>query len=172
MPRSIAVVDDIGNVYEPTYPKRARGLVKHGRARWLDENSICLSCPPRKKTEEHEMSNVMPSLLSGQSSAEEASVRDFPSVRELMDAVSAITRESKYLEQAIEMLRHMPNGDSGECGAPGNIADKARAEAAGQIVHEREATNRQVLAFYSMIYNDLMTQRGLRGAQANTTTTE
>lgn len=166
MSKRIAVVDDIGNVYEPTYPKRARGLVKHGRARWLDENSICLSCPPKKKTEEHEMSNVMPSILSGQSSAGE------PSVRDLMDVVSAIARESKYLEQAIEMLCQMPSGDSGECGAPGNIADKARAEAASQIVHEREATNRQILAFYSMVYNDLMAQRGLRGAQTNTTTTE
>ncbi len=167
MPRSIAVVDDIGNVYEPTYPKRARGLVKHGRARWLDENSICLSCPPRKKTEEHEMSETMLRLSPSQTQAEEP-IR----VRELMAEISAIAHNDEYLRQAIEMLRDMPSGDSGECGAPGNIADQSRADAASQIVHERETTNRQILAFYTMIYNDLMAQRGLRGAQANTTTTE
>ncbi len=39
-------MDEIGNVYEATYPKRARGLVKNGRARFINEHTICLACPP------------------------------------------------------------------------------------------------------------------------------
>ena len=43
---NIEVVDEQGNVYGATYPKRAKGLVKNGRARFVGENRICLACPP------------------------------------------------------------------------------------------------------------------------------
>lgn len=33
----IRVFDEAGNEVNPTYPKRARGLVKQGRARWADD---------------------------------------------------------------------------------------------------------------------------------------
>ena len=44
--KNVIVVDEQGNEYEATYPKRANGLVKHGRARFIDDNKICLTCPP------------------------------------------------------------------------------------------------------------------------------
>ena len=44
--KSISVVDPQGNQYEATYPKRAKGLVKKGRARFVDETTICLARPP------------------------------------------------------------------------------------------------------------------------------
>ena len=44
--KKISVMDETGREYEATYPKRARGLVKKGRARFVDENTICLACPP------------------------------------------------------------------------------------------------------------------------------
>ena len=55
--KNIIVVDEQGNEYEATYPKRAKGLVKNGRARFVDENKICLACPPDKILEEEKMSN-------------------------------------------------------------------------------------------------------------------
>ena len=55
--KNIIVVDEQGNEYEATYPKRAKGLVKNGRARFVDENKICLACPPGKFLEEEKMSN-------------------------------------------------------------------------------------------------------------------
>ena len=39
--KNVIVVDEQGNEYEATYPKRARGLVKNGRARFIGENKIC-----------------------------------------------------------------------------------------------------------------------------------
>ena len=54
--KNIRVVDEQGNEYEATYPKRAKGLVKNGRARFIDENTICLACPP--DTMEVIMSNI------------------------------------------------------------------------------------------------------------------
>lgn len=46
MTKNIEVVDEQGNVYGATYPKRAKGLVKNGRARFVGNNRICLACPP------------------------------------------------------------------------------------------------------------------------------
>ena len=53
--KNVIVVDEQGNEYEATYPKRAKGLVKNGRARFVDENKICLVCPPDKILEEEKM---------------------------------------------------------------------------------------------------------------------
>ena len=65
MEKNIFVVDEQGNQYEATYPKRAKGLVKNGRARFVDEHTICLACPPnddnledRKMSENKELLTV------------------------------------------------------------------------------------------------------------------
>ena len=50
--KTVFVVDEQGNKYEATYPKRAKGLVKNGRARFVDEKTICLACPPDKFMED------------------------------------------------------------------------------------------------------------------------
>ena len=51
------VVDEQGNEYEATYPKRAKGLVKNGRARFVGENKICLACPPEQILGENKMTD-------------------------------------------------------------------------------------------------------------------
>lgn len=43
----VIVIDEQGNEYESTFPKRAKGLVKSGRARFIGNNKICLVCPPK-----------------------------------------------------------------------------------------------------------------------------
>ncbi len=53
--KNIRVVDEQGNELEATYPKRAKGLVKNGRARFIDEQTICLACPPGKNLEDKKM---------------------------------------------------------------------------------------------------------------------
>ncbi len=55
--KNVIVVDEQGNILEATYPKRAKGLVKKGRARFIKESMICLACPS-DKTEENEMSDT------------------------------------------------------------------------------------------------------------------
>lgn len=56
--KSVIVIDEQGKIYETTYPKRAKGLVKSGRARFVDENKICLTCPPKINVlEENKMDN-------------------------------------------------------------------------------------------------------------------
>lgn len=59
--KSVGVVDEQGNRLEPTYPKRAKGLVKKGRARYIDVNTICLiACPPYTEREDHIMDKSIP----------------------------------------------------------------------------------------------------------------
>jgi hypothetical protein len=41
--KNINVIDEKGNIYEATFPKRAKGLVKKGRARFVNNNTICLT---------------------------------------------------------------------------------------------------------------------------------
>lgn len=48
MTKNIRVTDESGRDYGCTYPRRAKGLVKNGRARFVDENVICLACPPNQ----------------------------------------------------------------------------------------------------------------------------
>lgn len=59
--KNIGVVDEQGNRLEPTYPKRAKGLVKKGRARYIDGKTICLiACPPDTEREDHIMDISIP----------------------------------------------------------------------------------------------------------------
>jgi len=43
--KNVTVIDQYGNACEPTYPKRARGLIKKGRARAIGDDAICLIEP-------------------------------------------------------------------------------------------------------------------------------
>ena len=157
MNKNIEVVDEAGNVYEPTWPKRAKGLVKHGRARFVDENRICLTCPPDMKTEETHMSST--------NSFGEMTVAD------ILTRINNIINQTGYITSAFESLAKMGDGDSGDCGAPGNIMGKAKAEAVAEVVRARETTNQQILRLYEKMYDDLIRLNGLStqpdGANSN-----
>ncbi len=51
MTKNIAVLDENGNKTGETYPKRAKGLVKSGRAEYVDEAAIRLVAPSSVKNE-------------------------------------------------------------------------------------------------------------------------
>jgi len=54
--KNIRVVDSQGNQHEATYLKRAKGLVKNGRARFVDAHTLCLARPPNNFSEDNFMS--------------------------------------------------------------------------------------------------------------------
>ncbi len=143
MTKSIEVVDALGNVYHPTYLKRAKGLVKHGRARFVSDSRICLACPPKIDLEDKKMKDALSPL-------------DGLTASYLLEQITAVTSQTEHIKMALDALEAMHNGDSGECGAPGNVLGEAKAEALGAIVTARETTSRQVLRFYEKIYDDLM----------------
>ena len=158
MNKNIEVVDEAGNVYEPTWPKRAKGLVKHGRARFVDENKICLACPPVMKTEDKQMSNT--NNIFGEMT-----------VADILTRINNIINQTGYITSAFESLVQMGDGDSGNCGAPGNIMGKAKADAVAEVVRARETTPQQILRLYEKMYDDMLRLSGLSaqpdGADSN-----
>ena len=148
MNKNIEVVDEAGNVYEPTWPKRAKGLVKHGRARFVDENKICLACPPVMKTEDKQMSNT--NNIFGEMTVQDILVR-----------IASIVNQTSYIAEVAEALKSMGDGDSGDMYSPGNVMGQAKAEALGAIVTTRETTNQQILKLYEKMYDDLIRLNGL-----------
>ena len=152
--KNIIVVDEQGNEYEATYPKRARGLVKNGRARFLSENMICLACPPEIDLEDNEMTNIEMT----NNNVTETGMTEVVEMAYVFGQIKAIQSQAAYLNEVIETLSQMSDGDSGDCGAPGNLVGQAKAKALGDIVRCRETTNQQLLNFYMTVYNDLKAQ--------------
>ena len=146
MNKNIEVVDEAGNLYESTWPKRAKGLVKHGRARFVAENRICLTCPPDIKTEETHMSNNIFGEMT---------------VQDILVRIASIVNQTSYIGEVAEALKAMGDGDSGDMYSPGNVMGQAKAEALGAIVATRETTNLQILRLYEKMYDDMIRLNGL-----------
>ena len=143
MEKNIEVVDEAGNVYEPTWPKRAKGLVKHGRARFVNENRICLACPPDTESEDKNMSNKANTFCN-------------MTAKDILDRINNIVNQTSYISAACESLAAMGDGDSGESCSPGNVMGEAKANAIATVVQCRETTNQQVLRLYEKMYNDMI----------------
>lgn len=78
------------------------------------------------------------------------------SIEEIVARIDAIASDKGYLTEAIESLRLITDGNSGDCGAPGDIAGQAKAEALGKAVAAREETNQRLIEFYTKVYNDII----------------
>ncbi len=128
------VVDEQGNVYEATYPKRAKGLVKNGRARFVDENKICLACPPDRFLEENKMNE------------------NKLTVKDIFETIGALKSESFHIGEALKQL------ESVRSEGPGDIGAQARANAIVDVVKCRETTLQQMLALYSKMYDDIQNE--------------
>lgn len=78
------------------------------------------------------------------------------SIPYILRQIAAIQLETAYLNEAIEKLAAMSDGDSGESYSPGNVAGVAKAEALRDVVRCRETTNQQLLRLYEKMYDDLI----------------
>ena len=134
MEKNITVVDEQGNQYEATYPKRAKGLVKHGRARFVDEYTICLACPPQIETEDNTMSE-------NTTKTESMATKKY-TIEYILEQIEKIAADTAYLLEAVK-----------ECSNP--VGGEACAMALGNMVEHREKTNRQLIAFYQEVYSNL-----------------
>lgn len=77
----------------------------------------------------------------------------------ILKQIAAIQRETAYLNEAIDKLSAMGDGDSGSPGAPGNLQGQAKAMAFETIVQCRETTNQQMLRMYEKMYDNLCTSQ-------------
>jgi len=144
--KNVIVVDEHGNEYEATYPRRARGLVKKGRARFIEEQKICLACPPKNLIlEERTVSNDnnhqdnMPELT-------------MPYILQKLDQIA---NDTAYLHEVISALQEMKSDPAFADNPRGDNAGAEKAEALSQAVKAREETNRQFIELYKQMYQDL-----------------
>ena len=100
--KNIKVVDEHGNSYEATYLRRAKGLVKNGRARFTSNNTICLACPPKVCKDEslqvttERMDINMPNKTTKQTPESATELNDDSTLQsESMADVEEIIREVK-----------------------------------------------------------------------------
>ena len=141
MEKNVRVVDEQGNEYEATYPKRAKGLVKNGRARFIDEHTICLACPPNEYTEENKMEE-----------------NKTLTAKEVFEQI--VKLQTQLAENSNHSLHRM--GDAFESAfnyEQDEFSGDKKAEAIGQITSvfvQREQTLQKMLALYERIYDDIM----------------
>ncbi len=116
--------------------------MKNGRARFIDENKICLACPPDKISEEKHMEKVEENKAVTENS-------DVLTVREILNAISEIHNDKAYISEAFAKL------DTVKSGGPGDVGAQAKAMAIADVVKCRETTNQKLLDFYQRLYDDI-----------------
>lgn len=141
--KNVVVTDEKGITYEPTYPRRAKGLVKSGRARWVDENTICLispeTCPPSSvRAEEFDITEDI--------TMSENTVNVYDS--EILERIDLIITQQDYIEKTIDAIVNFPVNDSPHGGFDG----QARGEALQKVVEGREETNRAIIRLLDKMY--------------------
>ena len=142
--KNVIVVDELGNEYEATYPKRAKGLVKNGRARFIDDNTICLACPPHTELEDKIMTNITAREL-------------WDRIVATQDALEKIDALAFKVQSVRECATYVEIEDSEHCGEPLPYFEEVatlKICAIKEMVNEREATLRQLLDFYMRLYDD------------------
>ena len=145
MQKTVQVVDEFGSRYEATYPKRAIGLVKNGRARFIDDETICLVRPPNY-TEDIKMTDI-------EKNEGKETVTERYTLAYAMEMIEKIAVNDQYLIETIHALGEV------ESKGPGDIVGAEKAKAASEIVRCRETTNQKLIEFYSKMVNDLRPRR-------------
>lgn len=159
MPKTVHVVDEAGNRYEATYLKRAEGLVKKGRARFIDENTICLVCPPNQndlfsedKTMENTMKHTDDTIKTTAPHTEENAFllpeTDDPecirftnqhNVNYCLKKIDEIGKETETIKDALIVIQELESS----AGSPDEPANAVAA-----VIRAREETNQKKIDFY------------------------
>ncbi len=176
--KNIRVRDENGNELEPTWPKRARGLVKSGRARFVSEDTIILTASDETKrslprdTEDKKMPETAYSDKNkdiavinvdgdaaqtggADSIPDEKTSKDRITIKEILDRIEKLVSDQEALNSAIERVQAIGSGGGDQPGSPGDIAGQAKAQAIAEMIRSRETTVQKTLDFYMKVYEDL-----------------
>ena len=156
--KNISVVDSQGNMYEATYPKRAQGLVKKGRARFIDENTICLACPPNEYLEDIEMSenkNINKEAI--EAVAEEP--KKFQITKEyVLGKIDELTKQLESVEKVAGRIADVSDEidtDEPEIAEYWSEVCTSKASAIRDVFTHREENLRKLIEYYIGLSNDL-----------------
>jgi hypothetical protein len=152
----------------PTYPKRALGLVKHGRARFIDEHTIELTRPPEPQGEEmsmqtppqpHEHSTTATATAPISGITEPVRSQTQPmrelAASDILQRIDMLISETAYLREGMDALGNIESSGPGDPHSPGDIGTQAKAVAISQVIGHREQTNQKLIALLDRMYDDL-----------------
>ena len=145
--KNIIVVDEAGNILGRTWPKRAEGLIKKGRARRLDPTTVCLACPPEQMEDNRMENGKQTEVITEHSTATEDAGTGGMTVESLLNRMDAVRQEMLSMKELARTMEAIAN-QGGEDDA-GHIA-----EATSQAFIARETTCQQQLRFLERVYND------------------
>ena len=155
MEKNVTVIDEQGHVYGATYPKRAKGLVKNGRARFVDENTICLACPPNQILEDTEMSeNINITENINENTNQNAVLTE----KEVFDQI--VLLQNQLTEQSPTSLHRLGEAISNARGESefGLISGEQVASICA-VFTQREETLREMLELYKRMYSDVRQEK-------------
>ncbi len=144
--KNIIVVDENGKEYEATYPKRAKGLVKNGRARFIDEHTICLACPPNTELEDKNMSKI---TLTEAWNRIVATQGQLGNIERILFFVESVNESANFVD--------VESADSEHDGTPLEYCPQVALEkiqAMKEIACTREKTLKQLIDFYIRVYEN------------------
>ena len=152
--KTVRVTDEAGGEYEATYPKRARGLVKHGRARFTDESqtAIILTCPPDQNMilEDNTMNEQINNIENTEVIENETVATEKYTYEYALRQIELITNQTDHIHLAISELGRLENE-----GTPCGGSAKSVAEGIADVVRCRETTAQKLIDFYAKMYEDL-----------------
>lgn len=152
--KTVRVTDEAGGEYEATYPKRARGLVKHGRARFTDESqtAIILTCPPNQhmNLEDNTMNEQINNIENTEVIENETVATEKYTYEYALRQIELITNQTDHIHLAISELGRLENE-----GTPCGGSAKSVAEGIADVVRCRETTAQKLIDFYAKMYEDL-----------------
>ena len=172
--KNIRVVDERGNEYEATWPKRAKGLAKNGRACFINETTLMLVRPPKKtegkmenldrfdgqieRNEQEDRSNGPrpyfshdtnnePTLASGEAVSNQELIGLIGMVLSKIDTISD---QTQHLTEAISTVNSKDWSIVTE-----DTVDKVM-NGLTAVVREREETNRESLRLLEKIIDNMI----------------
>ncbi len=147
--KNIIVVDEQGREYEATYPKRAKGLVKNGRARFVAENKICLACPPKDfETEDIKMSDNI-------STPENTNY----TIDYILSKLAELQEQLASSLDACAVANSAADTISGLSETENDTDYNELASTLCRPFSEREMTLRSMIRLYEKMYDDLVPKR-------------
>lgn len=176
--KNVRVIDKDGNEYEATYPKRAKGLVKKGRARFVDENTICLACPPDMMEDTKMSDNINEKLNAAvdaanvnapakaeatknltQTTTECLESRETPAEEKAMERFTPeyiMAQIEKLLAERIHITSVLNMFSSeDDSNFYGDVGGRVKYTAIADMVKCRETTIQQALNFYEKMYEEV-----------------
>jgi len=178
--KNILVTDLTGKKLAPTYARRAKSLIKKGRARWSDDGmtEIRLLVSPEyyykgdNAMDMDESEGIMAdtsineTLKSSPPKAEPLKTANGGEIEltvgYILGQIEKIRSDTAYIYESLKQVQNIqpfaPTMNSAD------YASQSKADAIGAIVGSREATNQKLLSMYEQMYNDIKPVKAVSGA--------